>query len=154
MYSCELSEENKSKTIWDRSYLYGIKCAFASGEGDRVMKPFLSYCRKRLLLDRVPYAVEAYPEGDKRHLSAESALLVRVITEGMLSISPEGLDSFSFVPRVPSELDKIELRSVKISGGIFDIFVGKDSYRVSLDGVAVKVGKTDSQRVLIKRPKR
>ena len=81
-----------------------------------MMKPLLDYCHKRLVCDRVPYAVEAYPEGDKRHLSGESALFVRVITEGLFGIQPESLNSFSFVANIPDEMQEISLEKIFISG--------------------------------------
>ena len=33
MLSCEKSAENRDDTIWDRSTLYGMKCAFLNGLG-------------------------------------------------------------------------------------------------------------------------
>ena len=40
----------------------------------------------RLLGERVPYVVEAFPEYNMRHLSVESALYARTITDGLLNI--------------------------------------------------------------------
>ncbi len=149
MYTCERSDENTSDTIWDRSTLYGMKCAFLSGAGGRMVKSLLDYCRKRLLCDRVPYAVEAYPEGDKRHLSGESALFVRVITEGLLGIMPESLDSFSFVPAYYKDLGEINLSSLFINGKKVDITVGFEKWTVSSDGKSIASGNTDKKRVVI-----
>jgi len=42
-----------------------------------------------LVCDCVPYAVEAYPEGWKRQLSGESALFVRMVTEGLFGLPDE-----------------------------------------------------------------
>jgi hypothetical protein len=149
LLSCERGAENGNDTVWDRATLYGMKCAFMNGLGDRMMSRLLDYCHKRLLCDHVPYAVEAYPEGDRRHLSGESALFVRVITEGMFGLLPEGLDSFSFLPQLPSGWNQMRLTSVHIAGGIFDIWVGRESWTVSQNGVSVASGRTDGQRVLI-----
>lgn len=149
MYTCERSAENTSDTIWDRSTLYGMKCAFLAGAGDKMIKPLLNYCRKRLLCDRVPYAVEAYPEGDKRHLSGESALLIRAITEGLFAIMPEGLSSFSFVPAVYDELPQLKLSSLFIGGKRVDISVNKDNWSVCSDGETIAEGITDNNRVTI-----
>lgn len=149
MLSCEISEDSRDRTIWDRSTLYGFRAAFAAGHGDRVMCPLLRYCRKRLLCDRVPYAVEAYPEGEKRHLSAESALLVRVITEGMLAIQPESLESFSFVPQLPSDLPHLYLDGLHIAGHGWKICVDSETWSVYRDELLVAYGQTDGKRVLI-----
>ena len=153
MLSCERGAENQNDTIWDRATLYGMKCAFLGGAGDRMMEPLLTYCRKRLVCDCVPYAVEAYPEGGKRQLSGESALFVRLVTEGLFGILPEGLDAFSFVPRVPERLDHLHLRSVPICGGRFDLFVERDAWRVTEGDVVIAEGKTDGQRVFIQTKK-
>lgn len=150
MLSCEISQDNLDSSIWDRSTLYGFRAAFATGNGDLVMEPLLRYCRKRLLCDRVPYAMEAYPEGEKRHLSAESALLVRVITEGMLAIQPEGLDRFSFVPVLPKLLPKLHLSGLHIAGHCWKILVDPVGWSVYRDDVLAASGKTDGNRVLIK----
>lgn len=150
MLTCEKGKENTSDTIWDRSTLYGIKCAFLAGAGDRIIQPFLDYCHKRLVCDRVPYAVEAYPEGDKRHLSAESALFVRAVTEGMFGIMPEGLSSFSFTPYVPKGMEKVSLSKIRICGGCYDIKVNKETYSVYLNGKEILTGKTENKRVVVK----
>lgn len=149
MLTCELSDENRNDTIWDRSTLYGFKCAFMNGQGDRVMQPLLRYCRKRLLCDRVPYAVEAYPEGGKRHLSAESALLVRVVTEGLLGIRPVSLNAFSFVPQLPAGLPHIRLSHLYLAGHCWEICVNPKGWTASCDGKTVAAGKTDGRRVTV-----
>ena len=149
MLSCEISVDNTDHTLWDRSTLYGMKGAFIQGSGDRIVDFLLSYCKKRLLCDRVPYAVEAYPEGNKRHLSAESALFVRTVTEGMLNISPESLNSFSFVPYLPKGIPHIKLSSVYICGGCFSISIQKDGWSVFNGCDEIARGKTDGKRVTI-----
>lgn len=150
MLSCEISDENRNSTIWDRSTLYGLKAAFLAGEGDRVMDFLLQYCRKRLLCDRVPYAVEAYPEGAKRHLSAESALMVRVVTEGVLGIQPESLDSFSFVPRLPARLPHLYLSQLYIAGHCWEIRVENLRWMVLRDGEIHATGETNAIRTVIR----
>jgi len=149
MLSCELSAENTNRTIWDRSTLYGFKAAFLCGCGSRIMGPLLDYCRKRLLCDRVPYAVEAYPEGEKRHLSGESALFVRVVTEGLLGITPESLTAFSFVPELPDGMPHICLSGLYIVGGCWEIRVEPQRWQVSRDGRVIADGVTDGKRVCI-----
>ena len=151
MLSCEISDDNRDRTIWDRSTLYGFKAAFLAGQGDRIMPLLRRYCRKRLLCDRVPYAVEAYPEGDKRHLSAESALFVRVFTEGLLAIQPESLDRFSFVPRLPEEMLHIDLSYLQIAGGCWRLRVERDHWTAWQADRMVAQGKTDGTRVVLQR---
>jgi hypothetical protein len=79
-----------NKTFWDRSTLYGLRGAFAAGETEKALTFLKYYSQRRLLGEHVPYAVEAYPEGNQRHLSAESGLFCSVYTEGMFGIRPTG----------------------------------------------------------------
>ena len=67
--------------------------------------------------------VEAYPEGNMAHLSAESGLYCRVFTEGMFGIVPTGLKSFDFTPRLPKEWGQMSLRNIKAFGEDFNIEV-------------------------------
>ena len=110
-----------SKTFWDRSTLYALRGVFMAGEVEKAMKFMKHYSTTRLLGAHVPYAVEAWPEGGQRHLSTESALYGRIITEGMLGIRPTGLHSFSMTPRLPQEWDRMALRHIKAFASDFDI---------------------------------
>lgn len=58
------------------------------------------------------YAVEAYPEGDMRHLSGESALYCRVITDGLLGLDIDG----GFLPSFPSTVKEIKMENVYLNG--------------------------------------
>jgi hypothetical protein len=101
--------------------LYAFRGIFNAGESDRVY-PFLRrYVLQRLLGPHVPYAVEAYPEGNQRHLSAESALFARIITEGLCGITPVGLHTISLNPSVPTELGWVKLSRIHAGGGCFDL---------------------------------
>ena len=66
--------EEGNDTFWDRSTLYALRGILNAGHSDEVYQFLEYYVNKRLLTEHVPYAVEAYPEGNQRHLSAESAL--------------------------------------------------------------------------------
>lgn len=81
------------------------------------------YSSRRLLGEHVPYAIEACPEGSQRHLSAESGLYCRIITEGLFGIRPTGLHSFVFTPRLSQEWDHMNLRKICAFGSVFDIEV-------------------------------
>ena len=148
MLTCEKGPENTSDTIWDRSTLYGFKGAFINGMFDEKWDAFSEYCTNRLLSERVPYAVEAYPEGGKRQLSGESALFCRIITEGILSIRPESASSFSFVPRVPKGMQYVQLTNFKMCGKNVSVYIAKDQYRLMVGDEAF-VGATNNQRVMI-----
>ena len=114
-----------SKTFWDRSTLYALRGVFMAGEVEKAMEFMKRYSATRLLGAHVPYAVEAWPEGGQRHLSAESGLYGRIITEGVFGIRPTGLHSFSMIPRLPQDWDRMSLRKIKAFGSDFDIEVSR-----------------------------
>lgn len=116
-------EKDGETTFWDRATLYGFRGALAAGETKQSMHYLKKYSTRRLLGEHVPYPVEAYPEGNQRHLSAESALYCRIITEGFFGIRPTGFRQFSFTPQLPDDWDEMALRKIKAFGKTFDIEV-------------------------------
>lgn len=112
-----------SQTFWDRSTLYALRGAFMAGEIEKAMKFMNHYSTTRLLGNHVPYAVEAWPEGGQRHLSAESGLYGRIITEGVFGIRPTGLHSFTLTPQLPQDWDHMSLRKIRAFDSEFDIEV-------------------------------
>ena len=112
-----------NKTFWDRSTLYGLRGAFAAGETEKALEFLRYYSKRRLLGEHVPYAVEAYPEGNQRHLSAESGLYCRIFTEGMFGMRPLGFNSFNCTPRLPKEWDAMALRNIHSFGNVFDLVI-------------------------------
>ncbi len=124
-----LTEEG-SVTIWDRSTLYTLRGIFAAGETETALDLLLRYSNNRLLGERVPYAVEAYPEGGRRQLSGESALYCKVITEGLLCMIPTGLHSFTIKPTLPKALDHLYLKNIVAHGAVFDVLLERDGWRV------------------------
>lgn len=119
-------------TFWDRSTLYALRGLFVVGATEEAMSYLLAYSRRRLLGNHVPYAVEAYPEGNQRHLSAESALYGRIITEGIFGLQPTGLSSFICKPRLPDAWDHMALRSVHVCGRELDLIVNRQDGRIEL----------------------
>jgi hypothetical protein len=115
-----------SETFWDRSTLYALRGLFACGETKKAMDYLTFYSNRRLLGDHVPYAIEAWPEGGQRHLSAESGLYGRIITEGLFGIRPTGLHSFTLTPQLPDGWDEMALRNIYAFGNVpFDIKVSR-----------------------------
>lgn len=119
-----LSQEG-SNTFWDRSTLYALRGAFYVGETQKAIDFLKYYSEKRLLCDHVPYAIEAWPEGEQRHLSAESGLYGRVITEGLFGVRPIGLRRFTMIPRLPKEWSGMALRHIGAFEQNFDIEVAR-----------------------------
>ncbi|MCP5537162.1 MAG: NPCBM/NEW2 domain-containing protein [Akkermansiaceae bacterium] len=118
-----LATEAGKNTFWDRSTLYGLRGVFATGETAKGIEYLKKYSTRRLLGDHVPYAVEAYPEGNQRHLSAESGLYIRLVVEGMFGFHPTGLRSFTCQPRLPEGWPSMELRNIDAFGTSIDIKV-------------------------------
>jgi len=122
-----------SSTFWDRSTLYGLRGAFAAGATEKGLKFLSSYSNRRLLGDHVPYAVEAWPEGNQRHLSAESALYCRVITEGIFGFRPTGLKSFSITPQLPESWNEMSLNNIIAFGNRkIDIKVKRSDTKINV----------------------
>ncbi len=135
--------ESGSTTFWDRSTLYAFRGLLNSGATERVMPYIAYYSSRRLLGDHVPYPVEAWPEGGQRHLSAESGLYCRVITEGLFGITPVGLNKFEISPRLPKNWEFMKLKNIKAFGKSFDI-------EVIMNGKKEEVVVTENGKVIFK----
>ena len=120
-----LLTQEGSSTFWDRSTLYALRGVFAVGAQEIALDKLRYYSRVRLLGEHVPYPIEAWPEGSQRHLSAESALYCRVITEGLFGIRPTGFHKFETTPRLPKEWPSMELKNVRAFGKTFNLLVSR-----------------------------
>ena len=128
-----------NSTFWDRSTLYALRGVLAAGETEKAMTFLRYYSQRRLLGEHVPYAVEAYPEGNQRHLSAESGLYCRIYTEGLFGIRATGFNSFNCTPRLPNGWQQMALRNIHSFGNVFDVVVsragaGKVNITIKKDG--------------------
>lgn len=130
--------------FWDRSTLYGLRGIFCAGEAEKGLKYLKAYSERRLLGAHVPYPVEAYPEGNQRHLSAESALYCRIFIEGILGISPEGLDRFSIHPCLPQEWSYLRIRNIHGYGTVFDLAVEREDCAAT-DGYTIYINEKDGK---------
>lgn len=111
--SCRSTEGEN--TLWDRSALYYLATLFRAGERENAWEKLKEYCKIRLLGEHVPYAVEAYPEGGMRHLSAESGLFCRVFTDGLLNI---GFDEkgYTINAQLPEEVTRVTVKNIYLNG--------------------------------------
>ncbi len=114
-----------SKIFWDRGTLYALRGTFLAGATDSSLEKLEQFSNERLLGERVPYVVEAFPEGNMAHLSAESALYCRVFVEGLFGIKPTGLNSFECLPRLPKGWDEMALKKIKAFGRDFNLVVSR-----------------------------
>ena len=112
-----------SETFWDRSTLYALRGVYAVGATEKATEFMKKYSATRLLGDHVPYAIEAWPEGSQRHLSAESALYARIITEGIFGIRPTGFKTFTLTPRLPKDWPFMNLKNIHAFDACFDVEV-------------------------------
>ncbi len=120
-----LATQAGKETFWDRSTLYALRGVLQAGYTEQAMNFLKYYSRRRLLGEHVPYPVEAYPEGNQRHLSAESGLYCRIYTEGLFGMRPTGFNSFSCTPRLPKGWNKMALRNIHAFGKVFDMEVSR-----------------------------
>lgn len=144
-----------NKTFWDRSTLYALRGVFAAGETQKALDFLKYYSRRRLLGEHVPYPVEAYPEGNQRHLSAESGLYCRIFTEGVFGMRPTGFNSFDCSPRLPKEWNEMSLKNIHSFGHVFDLKVaraGADKLQVIVieNGKEKKYNLKDGATVAVK----
>lgn len=121
-----LLTEQGGATFWDRSTLYALRGIYNVGQADRATELLHRYSQRRLLGDHVPYPIEAWPEGSQRHLSAESGLYCRIVTEGVFGIRPTGLRSFGLTPSMPAAWERMSLRHIRAFGADFDISVERE----------------------------
>jgi len=128
-----LASAEGSTTFWDRATLYALRGVFAAGETKKAMPFFIYYSKRRLLGEHVPYPVEAYPEGNQRHLSAESALYCRIITECIFGIRPIGLSEYKLSPKLPDGWDSMALRNIKAFNNTFDIEVTRKMNKLHIN---------------------
>ncbi len=148
-----------SETYWDRSTLYALRGVFACGETEKATSYLKYYSTLRLLGEHVPYAIEAWPEGNQRHLSAESGLYCRIITEGMFGIRPTGLHSFTVQPRLPKDWNEMSLRKIRAFDNTFDIEVHRSGSKIevkvtSADKTVLKHKIGEGEQITVNLPKR
>lgn len=133
-------------TFWDRSTLYALRGVFAAGATEKGLEYLEKYSHRRLLGEHVPYAIEAWPEGSQRHLSAESGLYCRIFTEGIFGIRPTGLKSFDITPHLPSEWSYMNLKSIKAFDEIFDVYITRKDDKLEV-AIKSKSGKTLNRKI-------
>lgn len=121
-----LLTQSGTSTYWDRSTLYAFRGAYSCGAREIATEYLEKYSVTRLLGDHVPYAVEAWPEGNQRHLSTESALYCRIMTEGLFGIRPIALDAFKLTPQLPEGWNTMSLKRICAFGTTFDIEVKRN----------------------------
>ena len=144
-----------TSTFWDRSTLYALRGVFAAGATEKGLDYLERYSQRRLLGDHVPYAIEAWPEGSQRHLSAESGLYCRIYTEGIFGMRPTGLRSFDICPHLPDKWDNMSIRACHAFGQVFDIHVVRKGAKLEITvsnagGTVLKKNVNPGETVAVK----
>ena len=136
--------EAGTDVFWDRATLYALRGIYAAGYPEEATEHLKAYSLHRLLGNHVPYPVEAWPEGNQRHLSTENALYCRVFTEGMFGFRPTGFRSFTLRPQLPDGWDRIELRGIHAcSEQPFDIKIRRSGEKLTV--TVSRDGKTSAK---------
>ncbi len=126
-----------SSTYWDRSTLYALRGVFRAGRPDIAAERLHQYAKRRLLGDHVPYPIEAFPEQNQSHLSAEAGLYCRIITEGAVGIRPTGFNTFTLRPQLPAKWKHIRLRNIHAFGRRWDCEINRKADKAE---VVISVG--------------
>lgn len=120
-------------TTWDRSLLFALRGTILAAKADKGIKETVNYCKNRLLGSHCPYPYEAYPEGNRAHLAAESLLFARVITEGLFGLRAVGLNKLRIKPQLSEQCPEITLKNIKLFSKCFDIRADKNGVTVIYD---------------------
>lgn len=139
------------KTYWDRSALYALRGMFMAGHADKALELLAKYSKERLLGEHVPYPVEAYPEGNGAHLSAESALYQRIFTEGILGYRPIGLHEAELAPVLPSSWESMRIDNMQLNGKSHNILIKRESqgYSITVNDVKYMVANGGKLNLVI-----
>lgn len=136
-----LLTQQGDSTYWDRSTLYALRGAYVANDTERATEHLRHFSARRLLGEHVPYPIEAYPEGSQRHLSAESGLYCRIITEGLFGIRPTGFRKFQLSPHLPNEWNEMTLAHIRAFNDDFTIRIERRSTRKICVIITSKNGK-------------
>lgn len=129
-----LKSTSANETTWDRSLLFALRGVFLAGKSETGIKETVNYCRNRLLGSHCPYPFEAFPEGNRAHLAAESLLFARIITEGLFGLRAVGLNKLRIKPQLSEDCGEVSLQNIKLFSKCFDITTCKNGISVSFDG--------------------
>lgn len=129
-----LKTSSAHRTTWDRSLLFALRGTLLAGKTEQGVQALLEYCRNRLLGCHAPYAFEAYPEGNRAHLAAESILFARAVTEGLFGLRPVGFRQLRIQPHLGGELPKAALHGLALFGEHFSVSCTEGYISVQCNG--------------------
>ena len=129
-YDGMMRSTSDNDTTWDRSLLFALRGTFLAGKAEKGMKETINYCKNRLLGSHAPYPYEAYPEGNRAHLAAESLLFARVVTEGLFGLRAVGMNKLRIMPKITAECPEISLFGIKLFSKSFNVTADKKGISV------------------------
>lgn len=140
LYSPKLYKNGLMRTVsnhittWDRSLLFALRGTLLAGEAEKGTEVLLQYCQNRLLGRHAPYPFEAFPEGNRAHLAAESILFARVVTEGLFGLLPTGYRKLRIRPQLSTALPELTLKGLCLFGQRFDITARQEGITLIWEG--------------------
>lgn len=147
---------DNEEVYWDRITLMAIRGLFKANKADLAYQILLKYSEKRLLNDHVPYAIEAYPEGNQAHLAAESALYARIYLEGILGYEPLGFNSFKLHLSIPKEIKTLSYENFNFANRLLSIYVikEKDGYYLKIPEIGFARAFKNYEDIIVEIPKK
>lgn len=139
-----MKSTSANDTTWDRSLLFALRGVLLAGKADIGIKETVNYCKNRLLGSHCPYPFEAYPEGNRAHLAAESLLFARIITEGLFGLKATGLNRLRIKPQLCDECPEISMHKIKLFSKCFDITANENGIVLSYNNTIYQTEKTDT----------
>lgn len=139
-----LRTASDNRTTWDRSLLYALRGVLLAGKAEEGTRVLLEYCRNRLLGSHAPYPFEAYPEGNRAQLAAESLLFARAVTEGLFGLRAVGLAQLRIHPQLSRLCPEMRLNGLRLFGRSFDVAAGPDGITILLDGRAFRTARVQA----------
>ncbi len=133
-YDGMMKSTSDNDTTWDRSLLFALRGTFLAGKAEKGIEETVNYCKNRILGSHCPYPYEAYPEGNRAHLAAESLLFARVITEGLFGLRAVGMNKLRIIPQLTDACPEISLYAIKLFSKNFNIKADKNGISVEYEG--------------------
>ena len=140
-YDGMMRSTSDHNTTWDRSLLFALRGTFLAGKAEKGIKETVNYCKNRLLGSHAPYSYEAYPEGNRAHLAAESLLFARVVTEGLFGLRAVGMNKLRIKPQLTEICSEISLFGIKLFSKNFNVTANENGISVEYDTVTYHTDK-------------
>lgn len=147
------TDSQNNETFWDRSTLFALRGLFSCCDAESAYQKLVEFSSKRLLGNHIPYVVEAYPEGNQKHLSAESALYLKVFIHGIFGLNSVGNSEWKMKLNPPKLWETFALDNIYLNDKQHNIRVSKEqsSYVVKIissSGSEVNIKCEKNQEVI------